>query len=132
MQKNKKLLISLIAAVALVALLIGAFFLWKGLSAKPNEGSKAITFEVVLKDGTSKEYEIETEADYLAKALEEEGLIKYDASGLYATIDGVTADWNVDQGWWCISKDGTALTTGMNEQVIADGEHYEATYTVGY
>ena len=30
------------------------------------------------------------------------------------------------------SKDGTPITVGMNEQVIADQEHYEATYTIGY
>ncbi len=122
----------IIGAIVLVALLVGAVFLWKGLSAKPQEGSKAITFEVVQKDGTAEEYPISTQKEYLADALVEEGLVEYAEDGMYTTIAGITADWSKDEGWWNISKEGVPLTVGMNEQVIADGEHYEATYTIGY
>ena len=131
MQKAQKWLIG-IGAALLVAACCVAMFLWSGFSAKPQEGSKAITFEVVLKDGSSQEFPITTEKEYLADALVEEGLIEYAADGLYTTINGVTADWNTDQGWWCITKDGEMTSVGMNEQVIADGEHYEATYTIGF
>ena len=51
---------------------------------------------------------------------------------MYTTINGITADWNVDQGWWNIAKSGEALMIGMNEQPIADGDHYEAIYTIGF
>ncbi len=131
MQKKQKLLIG-ISAIVLVALLGAAFLLWKGFSAEPNEGNKAITFEVVQADGTATEHALTTDEDYLANALAEAGLVEYQESGFYTVIDGITADYSVDQGWWCISKDGVSLTVGMNEQVIADGEHYEATYTIGY
>lgn len=130
--KKKQLLLIAISAVLLVGLIIGAVFLWKGSSADPIEGSKAIIFEVVQKDGTSKEHNISTDAEYLADALVEAGLVEYAKDGMYTTIDGITADWNVDESWWNISKDGTALGVGMNDQPIADGEHYEATYTIGY
>lgn len=130
--KKKQLVLIAISAVLLVGLIIGAVFLWKGSSADPIEGSKAIIFEVVQKDGASKEYEISTDAEYLADALVEAELVEYAADGMYNTIAGVTADWSADESWWCISKDGTALAVGMNEQVIADGEHYEATYTIGF
>lgn len=130
--KKKQLLLIAISAVLLVGLIIGAVFLWKGSSADPIEGSKAILFEVVQKDGTSKEHEISTDAEYLADALVEKGLVEYAADGMYTTIDGITADWSVDESWWCITKDGEMTSVGMNEQVIADGEHYEATYTIGY
>ena len=63
---SKKTLPILIGAVVLVALLVGALFLWKGLSAKPQEGNKAITFEVVLQDGSSTSYRLTTEKEYLA------------------------------------------------------------------
>ncbi len=131
MQKKQKLLIG-ISAIVLAALLGAAFLLWKGFSAEPNEGNKAITFEVVQADGTATEHALTTDEDYLANALAEAGLVEYQESGFYTVIDGITADYSVDQGWWCISKDGVSLTVGMNEQVIADGEHYEATYTIGY
>lgn len=130
--KKKQLFLIAISAVLLVGLIIGAVFLWKGSSADPNEGNKAIVFEVVQKDGTSKEHEISTDAEYLADALVEKGLVEYAKDGMYNTIDGITADWSVDESWWCITKDGEMTSVGMNEQVIADGEHYEATYTIGY
>ena len=131
MQKKQKILIGIGASV-LIAAIIGALLLWNGFSAKPQEGSKAIVFEVVAQDGTSKTYNIATDADYLADALVEEGLVDYAADGMYTTIDGITADWNLDQGWWNISKEGQPLAVGMNQQPIADGEHYEATYTIGF
>lgn len=131
MQKKQKILISIGAALLVVAAVV-AMLLWKGFSADPVEGSKVIVFEVVQKDGSSEEFDIATDAEYLADALVEEGLIEYAADGLYTTIDGITADWSVDESWWCISKDGVSLNVGMNQQPIADGEHYEATYTIGY
>ena len=57
--------------------------------------------------------------------------MEYTADGLYNTIGGVTADWSKDQSWWNIQKDGVALNVGMNDQPIADGEHYEAVYSNG-
>ena len=52
--------------------------------------------------------------------------------GLFITsADGVKAEESLQQ-WWCITKDGEMLTTGASEAVIADGEHYELTLTVGY
>lgn len=128
---SKKKLPILIGAIVLVALLVGALFLWKGLSAKPQEGNKAIIFEVVLQDGTSTSYRLTTEKEYLAEALAEAKLVEYTPDGLYNTIGGVTADWSKDQGWWNIKKDGVALNIGMNDQPIADGEHYEAVYSNG-
>ncbi len=131
MQKKQKILIGIGISV-LIAAIIGALLLWNGFSAKPQEGSKEIVFEVVAKDGASQEFEIATDADYLAEALVEKGLIEYAADGFYTTINGITADWNTDQGWWAITKDGEQTAVGMNQQPIADGEHYEATYTMGY
>ncbi len=128
--KKKQLFLIAVSAVLLVGLIIGAVFLWKGFSADPIEGSKAIVFEVIQKDGTSKEHNISTDAEYLADALVEAKLVEYAADGRYNTIDGITADWNTDESWWCLTKDGEMTAVGMNEQVIADGEHYEATYTI--
>lgn len=131
MQKKQKILIGIGISV-LIAAIVGALLLWNGFSAKPQEGRKEIVFEVVAKDGTSQEFEMATDADYLAEALVEKGLIEYAADGFYTTINGITADWNTDQGWWAITKDGEMTAVGMNQQPIADGEHYEATYTIGY
>ena len=130
MSKKQKLL-TIIGGVVLIALAAVALLLWKGYSAEPEKGSKSIVFELVQKDGSSKEFVIKTDAEYLAKALVEEGLITYAADGYYTTIGGITCDYNADQSWWCITKEGKMTSLGMNDLPIADGEHYEATYTIG-
>lgn len=127
--KNKKVI--LLCAVVLIALLAVLALLANGSAGQTQAGSKNIVFEVVGPDGASESFDISTDAEYLADALVEAGLVEYAADGMYTTINGITADWNVDESWWCICSNGTALSVGMNTQPIADGEHYEAVYTSG-
>ncbi|MBR2013327.1 MAG: hypothetical protein IJ995_03835 [Clostridia bacterium] len=128
--KKKQLFLIAISAVLLIGLIIGAVFLWKGSSADPEKGSKAIVFEVVQKDGTSKEHEIATDAEYLADALVEEGLVDYAEDGMYTVIDGIEASWEADKAFWWITVNGEDAGVGLNDLAITDGGHYEATYTI--
>ena len=92
-----------------------------------------ITVAVINKAGETSEHEITTTATDLGTALVESGIVEdnQDSYGLYIlTVNGETADWNVDQSYWSLSKDGEALMTGASSTTIADGEHYELTYTV--
>lgn len=130
--KKKQLFLIAVSAVLLVGLIIGAVFLWKGSSADPEKGSKAIVFEVVQKDGTSKEHEISTDADYLADALVEEGLVEYAKDGMYTVIDGIEASWEDDKAFWWFTIDGEDSSVGLNDLAITDGGHYEATYTISH
>lgn len=96
-------------------------------------GGITITVEVINKAGESKEHEIKTTGTTLADALLEAGLVEgtTDEYGLYiTTVDGELADYSADQSYWAISKDGEYLMTGASSTNIADGEHYELTYTV--
>ena len=96
-------------------------------------GEITITVEDINKDGESKEHEIKTTGTTLADALLEAGLVEgtTDEYGLYiTTVDGELADYSADQSYWAISKDGEYLMTGASSTNIADGEHYELTYTV--
>ena len=96
-------------------------------------GEITITVEVINKAGESKEHEIKTTGTTLADALLEAGLVEgtTDEYGLYiTTVDGELADYSADQSYWAISKDGEYLMTGASSTNIADGEHYELTYTV--
>ena len=94
-----------------------------------------VTVKVVHKDKTEKTFVIETAARTLLGALQEEGIVEGEeqSAGFYVTaIDGETADFSVDQGWWCFTKGGVSLMTGADATPIADGEVYEITYTVGF
>ena len=129
--KNKKALI--ILAVLLVVLVAAAVAVMALTSAKTEAGTKNFTFTVTFKDGTSKEYALTTEEEYLAGALIEAGIVaEYSADGLYLTIAGETADWNVDEGWWCITQEGNYLNFGLNDLPVTEGIRYEATYTIGF
>ena len=91
-----------------------------------------ITLEVVYPDGSSKEHTVKTDSSKnLRQALEGAGLISGDegAYGMYVkVVDGITADYDVDQSYWSLTKDGE-LCSGVDSTKIADGDHFEFTYT---
>lgn len=123
-----------IGLVALVLVAAGAIWAWTALSPKPQEGAKTIAVEIVHHDKSKNTLEIATNEAYLRGALEQENLISGDESdyGLFVkTVDGETADSDA-QEWWSFTKDGVMLETGVDSTPIADGEHYEITFTVGY
>ena len=132
MKQNKKLIVIL---CCVLAVLIAAFALiWFFTRPQGQEGAKNITVEVVLADGAKKEHKINTDAEFLRGALEEKNLIAGDESqyGLYVkTVDGVTVD-DSKQEWWCFTKGGEMLMTGVDDTPIADGDHFEITLTVGW
>jgi len=130
-RSSKKIVIS---CIALAAVVIAMVFMYKTFMAKPVEGSKEIVAEVILTDGTSESFKIKTDAEYLREALEQEKLISGTESdyGLYVTtVNGITAD-EAKQEWWCFTRDGESIMTGVDVTPISDGEHYEITLTVGY
>ena len=97
-------------------------------------GSKQITVEVIHKDGTQAEFSYATDKEFLGELLVEEGLISGDkgAYGIYvSTVDGETADFAVDGGWWQLSQDGESVTVGADTLPITDGSTYTWAYTVG-
>ncbi len=133
MTRSKKNFLRIAALLTLIAVMAFTFI----SCGKDEEGTTGaeikITVEVVDKDGNSKEHEIKTEKTTLADALLEAKLVEgtTDEYGLYiTTVDGMVADYNVDQSYWAISKNGEMLMTGASSTNIADGEHYELTYTV--
>ena len=103
-------------------------------AAAEQQAEKTIVVTVVHKDGTSKDFTISTKAETLREACEEQDLIAGEESsfGLYLlTVDGETVD-EANQEWWCITKGGTMTDTGVDGIIIADGDAYEFTITVGW
>ena len=133
MSKKTKI-ISIIAVCLLVVLAVGALFIYNANRPSAQLGDKTITVTVVHGDESSKDFTINTNAETLRAACEEQELIAGDESdyGLYVkTVDGETADENAQQ-WWCITKGGEMLMTCVDDTIIADGETYEFTLTVGW
>ena len=70
----------------------------------------------------------------LRQALEEQKLVEGEESqyGLYVkTVNGVTAD-EAKEEWWCFTKDGEDVMTGVDSTPVADGDHFEITLKTGY
>ena len=129
--QNKKTLIVAAAVVVVVAVMLGC---WFAFGPKGSAGQKDIAVTVVYADATSDTFDISTDAELLRQALEEQNLIAGDESeyGLMVTeVNGVAADSSKEE-WWCFTKSGEMLMTGVDSTPVADGDQFEITLTVGY
>lgn len=129
--ESKKGLIAVVALVVAVVVIGGIYLFTRPAVSK---GDKHIVVEVVNAEGTSKEYEYDTDEEYLRGVLEPAGLIAGDESeyGLFVkTVDGYTVN-DANQEWWCFTQGGETLNTGVDTTPVADGDHFEITLTVGY
>ena len=127
---NKKLLAGVLALVIVVAALIGVYFATRPATSAAD---KTITATVVA-NGEEEAFTIHTDEEYLRGALESIDLIAGEESeyGLFVTtVNGITAD-DANQKWWCFTKGGESLNTGVDSTPIADGDAFEITLTVGY
>lgn len=120
------------------AALILALSLAVGLCACTQSASDPdgidVTVVVVHKDKSEKVFEVTTQGETLEDVLLEHKIVEDNQSGygLYIlTADGETADESA-QEWWCVTKGGESMATGASDTVIADGDHYELTFTVGW
>ena len=128
---NKKLILVAVALVAVIAILLGVYLL-----AKPQatQGAKAFTVTVIHADGAEKVFNYRTDAETLGAFLETEGLISSEGAdqGMFHTVDGEKADWNVNQSYWAVYLGEEYAMTGIYDTPIADGAAYKLVYTIGY
>ena len=120
----------------LLVVLIAAMALFTGCKeAETQAGAKTITVEIIVEGAETVTKTIRTEAEYLRGALEqEEGLLAGEESqyGLFVkTVNGITVD-DAKQQWWCFTKGGEDLFTGVDTTPIADGDKFEITLKTGY
>lgn len=95
------------------------------------DGETTVLVEVKV-DDQSVTFTIKTDKTTLGDALLEHELIDGEDSeyGLYVkVVNGITADYDVDQSYWGFYKDGEYLMSGVDTTEIKDGEHYEIVYS---
>lgn len=131
-KSNKKVVIGIIALVVLIAALAGVYF---AFSAKPVEGSKAITIEVVNGAQESTVYDVQTDAEYLRQAMEEADGLAFSGTesefGLMVdTVNGERADYTLDGAYWSFSVNGEYCNYGIDSQPVLDGDAFAITYTL--
>ena len=95
--------------------------------AEVGAGAKTFTLTVTA-DGKSVVLTVHTDKDNLADALLEYGLVEGDDSqyGLYVKkVNGILADYSVDQHYWNLLENGKATSTGASGVSVTDGTNYE-------
>jgi hypothetical protein len=127
---NKKIVIAVIALVAVVGLMVGV---WFATRPKIEEGSKTITVTVVHQNKTEKTFTYKTDAEYLGDVLYAEGLIKAENvdDGMFNIVDGEKADWNENKSYWSLYVGEEYAMQGVETTPIRDGDSFKLVYTIG-
>ncbi|MBE6606610.1 MAG: DUF4430 domain-containing protein [Ruminococcaceae bacterium] len=140
MKKTLNSTLSLIISIILVVCLVSCnqaqnADLWENAAytsdAAFGNGVKTVEVEVTAGE-KSVTFTINTDKETLGEALIEHGLVSGEEGpyGLYIkAVNGITADYDVDQSYWSFTKDGEYMMSGVDSETISGGEHYELTYT---
>lgn len=121
LKKTSYLLVMFVLIAAMALSLAGC-----GKSKAPAEEPAAaetvsFTLEVTGADGETKSFDITTDAKTVGDALLEQGLIEGEQGefGLYIkTVDGETADYNVDGHYWAFYVNGDYAMSGVDTTEI--------------
>lgn len=129
MKNRKKIVFAVLALALVIGILLGVYY---GTRPEAVEGGKNVTVLIVHKDGTEKKLEYATDLEYLADLLLEKELVTGYASEEYGftieSVDGVTADWNVDGAYWALYEGEEYATTSAAGIVLTDGGLYKLVY----
>ncbi len=91
------------------------------------QGSKSFSFNVFDAEGNQTSFTVKTDKETVGEALLDAGLIAGEEStyGLYVkTVNGVTADYDVDKTYWAFYIDGEYAMTGVDATPVTEGAVY--------
>lgn len=91
------------------------------------EGEKQFTFKVVDGEGNETVYTINTDKETVGDALLELELIEGEVGdyGLYVKkVNGIVADYDVDQTYWAFYVNGEYAMSGVDTTEIENGAEY--------
>ena len=147
MKKISKLVLSLLLAVVLAATctacskktespaIVEKSGLWANATYQADtefgQGEKTVVVEVKADDNSVK-FTVHTDETTVGAALMAHDLIAGDMGdyGLYVkVVNGITADYDVDQSYWAFYIDDEYAMTGVDTTEIAEGATYKLEYT---
>lgn len=130
MKNKKSLIIALAAFVLVVAVAVTVYFVTR---PEATDGVKTFTVTVTHANGTSKGFNLSTDAEFLGDYLVDRGIIEIGGAdeGMFNYADGEAAIYEVDQTYWGFYVNGEYATTGIFDTPIEDGVHYELRHEDG-
>ena len=135
-QSTVTVILALIFIVALVSCdTVEKTSVWENATYRKDtelgNGAKTVVVEVKAED-QKVTFTIKTDKDTVGAALLEHGLIAGEegAYGLYIKqVNGITADYDVDQTYWSFYINGEYAMTGVDTTEITEGATYRLEYT---
>ena len=129
--KKKQIITVIVLALLVIAMSVG-YAAFKGNTSK---GAKDITVEIVTAEGESTVYELNTDAEYLADALDEIEDLTYEAEDgpyglVYNSFNGEKAVYEEDGAYWAFYLNGEYCSFGASEQPVTDGDAFQIAYTL--
>lgn len=124
----------LLGIALIVVLVLGLGFIYNEFSEKAVEGSKSIIIEIVDNQKKSTRYNLKTDVMYLKEAMDEADGLTYSGEDtaygytLY-TVNGITADFNVDNAYWSIYVNNEYGQLSLDKQPVNDGDVFKLEYT---
>ena len=94
------------------------------------KGEKTLYVEVIAGE-TAITFTIKTDKNTVGEALAEHELIAGEESayGLYVkTVNGILADYDIDQSYWGFYKNGEMMLSGVDTTEFTSGDHFELKY----
>ena len=141
MNKTIKRIISTVLVISTLCTLIACSktnatpTLWDSAAYVENttlgNGENTLVVEVKAEE-KSVTFTVYTDEDTVGEALLEHQLIDGENSdyGLYVkVVNGITADYDVDQSYWAFYIDGEYASTGVDSTMITEGSTYQLEYT---
>ena len=129
MKKNTKIILAIVALVAVIGIFLGVYF---AIRPQAQEGMKHITIQIVYADGSVKNHEYDTTAEYLSEILLEKELVTGYASEEFGftieSVDGIKLDWAKDGAYWALYEGEEYATTSAAGIVLTDGAVYKLVY----
>ena len=141
---KKKNLTFLISCVLIVSFILGFSACSKSSSETDVWEDAVYTEDTELGNGTktvfvevkamekSVTFTIHSDKDTLGDVLTEHNLIEGEKGpyGLYVKkVNGIIADYDINQCYWGLNKNGEGMMTGVDGAEFKDGEHFELVYT---
>lgn len=89
------------------------------------EGATTLTV-VVSAEEKEVTFTVNTDQKTVGAALVEVGIVEdADGDGLFTVVNGMTADYNVDQTYWAFYENDAFAMAGMNDTAITAGVTYK-------
>ncbi len=138
---KKSLTLAAIALFVLVAAFAAVYFYQRPAAEL---GSKTVQVVVVAPEATTVAT-YQTDAEFLGAILQDETCTIDNTAGLTLDIVGSDSEYGFyiegvmgynanteNQEWWCVTKGGEMVTTGIDATPIADGDTFEITLMTGW